>query len=1267
MKKRDSLKRYMALFLAGILMVNAVPPVNVIAAEADVILSEELAETDTSAWANTSDYSDEDMSAQADSTESDSLDEDVSAQADASEPCSSGEEALAAEESTDAATDVSVETEEETGNSTDITSGDGAENDAENASEDATENGIANTSEDAAESGIANTSEDVTENGTANTSEDAAESGTASISEDTAETGAGDTSENESENPASDSELFIEEIEEVDSPELTVVDISDLEYEDFYYSEYFEDADIRVTLTAEAGIVPADAEVEIQLLEGESLDALEAMLQDKTAEILDWRLSTEGTDPSSIYYRYANLQMSVGQAYGLDFEIICTDEDGELYVFEPAEGDVIYVQIESDEIAAANADEMQEVDLFYISETDEGSSAGGEAAISLDDADDDSVAFDEAELLTGQALIEDNTVSFLAEHFSIYAFGVMVCSAEATSEMIAAEELAWSLLSSYGDLDYYLDDPYRDEMTDAQYAVLEAAAKSAVSGCTTQYEKIQAITEYVSDRIYYDYVYYYNKENTTNETPYDVHVNQTTVCRGYARYAKTLLNSLGIPCAYIVGKNHAYNAAYDSESGRWIFFDTTWCSNNVYTTDATMLYYGYSLTYFDMSVEKIAALTNHEVYYLEGLTDGSGGLYYYLGTDTSDWTDTDLWTISVDGALPDTATAYSVASLGGIAVTDVLPAAFYNTDDILQQLDLSRSTSLTEISSHAFFNDTTIQKVTFPASLTEIAYAAFYGCTALSSADLSGTQVTLIDEFAFGGDTALVSFVFPGTLTEIGDSAFERCSSLTFIDLSGTKVTLIDDYAFSSCTALMTVIFPASLTTIGSYAFPMTALTSLDLSGTAVTEIGNYAFYVCTSLAGAKLPSSLTSVGTAAFYYCPALKSVTFKGSVPSLESNVFSYDTFTAYYPDSNTSWTSSAMQNYGGTVTWKPYGSLSSSSYVISLSASSYTYNGSARKPAVTVKNGSAVLTKGTDYTVSYSNNTNAGTATVKVTGIGNYTSSKTVSFTIKKASQTLTASAASSSIVAGKTTAITASGQGTISYKSGNTSIATVSSSGKVTGKKPGTVKITVTAAGNSNYNSASKTVTVKVTLASGKISSLTNTSNGIKVKWSKITGATGYIVYRKTTSGSWKRVTKITKATTTSYTDTSVKSNNGTKYSYKVVAYYGSTKGSGTAKTTVRLTGTTLSSVKNTSSKKLTVKWKKTTNVTGYQIQYSTSKSFTSGSNTKSLKVKGATKTSETLSGLTKGKTYYVRVRTYKTVNGTTYYSAWSEAKKIKVTR
>lgn len=82
------------------------------------------------------------------------------------------------------------------------------------------------------------------------------------------------------------------------------------------------------------------------------------------------------------------------------------------------------------------------------------------------------------------------------------------------------------------------------------------------------------------------------------------------------------------------------------------------------------------------------------------------------------------------------------------------------------------------------------------------------------------------------------------------------------------------------------------------------------------------------------------------------------------------------------------------------------------------------------------------------------------------------------------------------------------------------------------------------------------------------------------------------------------------------------------------------------------------------KAFTVKWKKQTKqVSGYQVQYSTSKKFTAKT-TKVKTIKSYKTTSKKVTKLKKKKTYYTRVRTYKTVKGTKYYSGWSKAKSVK---
>ena len=79
------------------------------------------------------------------------------------------------------------------------------------------------------------------------------------------------------------------------------------------------------------------------------------------------------------------------------------------------------------------------------------------------------------------------------------------------------------------------------------------------------------------------------------------------------------------------------------------------------------------------------------------------------------------------------------------------------------------------------------------------------------------------------------------------------------------------------------------------------------------------------------------------------------------------------------------------------------------------------------------------------------------------------------------------------------------------------------------------------------------------------------------------------------------------------------------------------------------------------KSITVKWKKRSKVTGYQIQYGTNSKFRGA---KKIKVKKASATSKTIRKLKAKKKYYVRVRAYKKVKGKTYYSRWSKKKAVK---
>ena len=93
---------------------------------------------------------------------------------------------------------------------------------------------------------------------------------------------------------------------------------------------------------------------------------------------------------------------------------------------------------------------------------------------------------------------------------------------------------------------------------------------------------------------------------------------------------------------------------------------------------------------------------------------------------------------------------------------------------------------------------------------------------------------------------------------------------------------------------------------------------------------------------------------------------------------------------------------------------------------------------------------------------------------------------------------------------------------------------------------------------------------------------------------------------------------------------------------------------------KLPSTSISIIK-VQNQAFTVKWKKKSSITGYQIQYSTNSKFKKGN--KSIKIKNAKTGSKKITKLKSNKKYYVRIRTYKGKK----YSKWSKVKSAKISK
>lgn len=327
--------------------------------------------------------------------------------------------------------------------------------------------------------------------------------------------------------------------------------------------------------------------------------------------------------------------------------------------------------------------------------------------------------------------------------------------------------------------------------------------------------------------------------------------------------------------------------------------------------------------------------------------------------------------------------------------------------------------------------------------------------------------------------------------------------------------------------------------------------------------------------------------------------------------------------------------------TIPAKSYINIANAS--ITLSQYVYNYDGSRKTPSVTVTSPEGTtLINGKDYTITYSNNINIGNATVKITGIGYYTSSKTVKFTIKTAEKVNLSSASvklSTSTYAydGKTKkpAATVIFNGSKLVKDKDFSVSYSNN------KNVGTA--TVTIKGKGNYTgSIKKTFKIKNNFKKSVVT-------GIKTK-----SFTGKSITQKPTI-------KFNKKTLKNGTDYTISYSSNKKVGLATIKITGKGNYTGTITKTFKINPAKQNIQKLTSkSRSFFIDWAQKGSATGYEIQYATNSKF---SGAKKVTVTNNKTDKKTISKLSGKKKYYVRVRSYTTVKGKKYYGAWSSTKSV----
>ena len=281
---------------------------------------------------------------------------------------------------------------------------------------------------------------------------------------------------------------------------------------------------------------------------------------------------------------------------------------------------------------------------------------------------------------------------------------------------------------------------------------------------------------------------------------------------------------------------------------------------------------------------------------------------------------------------------------------------------------------------------------------------------------------------------------------------------------------------------------------------------------------------------------------------------------------------------------------------------------------------------------------------------------------------TQNSTVKVTAANSSNLITLNKTSANLSSFKTLKLTAklnnSSASAVKWKSSNTSYATVSSTGVVTPKWAGNGK-TITITASTTIKGKTISVTSKISIKKPTVTNFKvtkNTTSSISLKWDAVSGCDGYKIYKYNNSTKKYSLYKTQKTNTITVS----KLSNATTYKFQVLAFKTKDKNkySTSRVSLITATQTKTPSIKKLSSNKsiLKVEWAKVAGATGYEIYVSESKN---GTYEKKATVKKQSVTSQNINGLAKGKTYYVKIRTYKTVSGKNIYSSYSSIKSVKI--
>lgn len=667
-------------------------------------------------------------------------------------------------------------------------------------------------------------------------------------------------------------------------------------------------------------------------------------------------------------------------------------------------------------------------------------------------------------------------------------------------------------------------------------------------------------------------------------------------------------------------------------------------------------------------------------YSYEILNDGTLRLYQYEGTDTNI-------------VVPDTIDGRKVTVLGN--------STFQYCTQASDIESVTLPDSLTTIEKNAFYNCEKLKSVTIPPNVSSIGLAAFV--EGLSESSL--TEIKVDPENPYFSEKDGVVFSKDGTKLIVFPSG--RSGDYQIPD--GT--VSVGDYAFYYCVNVSSITVPGSVRSLGEGAFGNCSSLTKAVLNEGLEEIGEYAFQSSSGIRDIIIPASVKSVGK--------------NGLRLSSECRIRVLSTDTVWADDA---FRDSALIAGKKDSTLQKYAEDRGYTFV-ELSAdnriplqnewfeqitSDYEYNGKSHEPEIESSESAPELEQGSDYEVTYENNINAGTATVKITGKDIFCGTVERSFKITPdengmyvcyfaennetylettfKGKKVEPEVVIDGLVQGKDYTVTyvnnekpgearAELTGIGNYKGSETLYFTIY------GKLPAVDPIA-----DQTYTGKELTPAIVIPgLKAGEDYYMYYEDNQYPGVATVTIYGTGY--YKGTATIHFKIIKKTEKfvsnvklnRTSYTYTGKSIRPSvtvtvNGKKIganAYKL--YYRNDKNSGIGTVQVRGIGkysrinktltfkilppkTLLTGLKK-ANRSFTASWKKNIQATGYQIQYAADSRFIKERKTVTVGKQSAIRYK--ISGLKNKKTYYVRIRSYKRVGKKVLYSSWSTVKKIWV--